>query len=78
MLEPAVIVIHATLLVAVHAQLEPVTTETLALIPVDAADALVGVTVYEQLPAPCVTETVWPATEIVPVRGTEDVFGATE
>ena len=45
MLEPAVMVIHETLLVAVQAQLEPVTTETLALVPVDGAEALVGVTV---------------------------------
>jgi hypothetical protein len=58
MLDPAVIVIQETLLVAVHAQLEPVTTEMLALVPVDGAEALVGVTVYEQLPAACVIETV--------------------
>jgi hypothetical protein len=53
-----VIVIQDTLLVAVQAQLEPVTTEMLAFVPVDGADALVGVTVYEQLPAACVIETV--------------------
>ena len=34
---PLVIVIHATLLTAVHAQLEPVVTDTLALRPVEAA-----------------------------------------
>lgn len=45
MLEPAVIVIHEALLVAVHAQLEPVTTDTLALVPVEGAEALVGETV---------------------------------
>lgn len=45
MLEPAVIVIHETLLVAVHAQLDPVTTETLALLPVDGTETFVGVTV---------------------------------
>jgi hypothetical protein len=45
MLDPAVIVIHDTLLVAVHAQLEPVTTDTLAFVPVEGAEAVVGVTV---------------------------------
>jgi hypothetical protein len=58
MLEPAVIVIHETLLVAVHAQLDPVTTEMLALVPVDGAEAVVGLTVYAQLPADCVIDTV--------------------
>jgi hypothetical protein len=42
---PLVIVIHATLLTAVHAQLDPVVTDTLALSPVDVAETLVGETV---------------------------------
>jgi hypothetical protein len=44
MLEPAVIVIHDTLLVAVHAQLEPVVTVMLLLVPVDGAEMFVGET----------------------------------
>ena len=39
---PAVTVIHATLLTDVHAQLEPVVTAMLALLPVDGADTVVG------------------------------------
>ena len=39
---PLVIVIQAALLVAVHAQLEPVVTEMLAFNPVDAAETVVG------------------------------------
>ena len=39
------IVIHATLLTVVHAQLEPVVTEMLAFVPVDGAEAVVGDTV---------------------------------
>jgi hypothetical protein len=41
---PLVIVIHATELVAVQAQPEPVTTERLPFSPVDGADTLVGAT----------------------------------
>jgi hypothetical protein len=37
-----VTVIHVTLLTDVHAQLEPVVTLMVPLLPVDAADALVG------------------------------------
>jgi hypothetical protein len=43
---PLVIVIHATVLVGVHAQLEPVVTPILLLRPVDAADTVVGDTLY--------------------------------
>jgi hypothetical protein len=39
---PLVIVIHATVLAGVHAQLDPVVTPILLLRPVDAADTLVG------------------------------------
>ena len=42
---PLVIVIQLTALVAVHAQLEPVVTDTLALNPLDDADTVVGDTV---------------------------------
>jgi hypothetical protein len=37
-----VIVIQLTVLVAVHAQLEPVVTAMLPLLPVEGTDALVG------------------------------------
>jgi hypothetical protein len=37
-----VIVIHATVLVGVHAQFEPVVTPILLLRPVDGADTVVG------------------------------------
>ena len=42
---PLVIVIQLTALVAVHAQLEPVVTATLPLVPVDGALTAVGDTV---------------------------------
>lgn len=45
MLAPLVIVIHGVDVVAVHAQLDPVTTEMLALVPVDGAETIVGDTV---------------------------------
>jgi hypothetical protein len=77
MLPPLVTVIQLTELVAVHAQLEPVTTEMLWLAPVDDTDTFVGVTVYAQLPAACVMDTVCPATVSTPVRATADVFAAT-
>jgi hypothetical protein len=43
---PLVIVIQATVLAGVHAQLEPVTTEILLLSPADVADTVVGDTLY--------------------------------
>jgi hypothetical protein len=43
---PLVIVIQATVLVGVHAQLEPVTTEMLLLSPADDAETVVGDTLY--------------------------------
>jgi hypothetical protein len=76
MLEPAVIVIHETLLVAVHAQLDPVVTAMLLLLPVDGTETFVGDTLYVQLPDAWETVTVWPATVIVPVRAAP-VFTAT-
>ena len=48
---PLVMVIQATVLVGVHAQLEPVVTPMLLLRPVDGAETLVGDTLYVQLPA---------------------------
>ena len=77
MLAPLVIVIQLTELVAVQAQLDPVVTEMLWLVPVEGTDTAVGVTMYEQLPAACVTPMVTPATVNVPVRATDDVLGAT-
>ena len=44
MLAPAVMVIHEALLVAVHAQLDPVVTLTLLLLPVEGTDTLDGAT----------------------------------
>jgi hypothetical protein len=41
-----VTVIQPTALVAVHAQLEPVMTRMLALLPVDGTDTFVGDTLY--------------------------------
>jgi hypothetical protein len=70
-------VIQLTALVAVHAQLEPVVTATLPLLPVDGTDTLVGDTLYVQLLAACVTVTVCPAMVIVPVRAAPVVFAAT-
>jgi hypothetical protein len=43
---PLVIVIQATVLAGVHAQLDPVTTEMLLLSPADDADTVVGDTLY--------------------------------
>jgi hypothetical protein len=42
MLEPAVMVIHAALLVDVHAQLDPVVTAMLPLLPVEGTETVVG------------------------------------
>ena len=39
---PLVIVIQLTALLAVHAQLEPVVTATLPVLPVDGAETVVG------------------------------------
>jgi hypothetical protein len=77
MLPPLVMVIQLTVLVAVQAQLEPVVTAMLALVPVEGADALVGDTLYVQLFAACVIVTVCPAIAIVPVRATPPEFAAT-
>jgi hypothetical protein len=77
MLAPLVIVIQLTELTAVHAQLEPVVTAMLELVPVEGTDTLVGDTLYVQLPVPCVTVTVRPATVSVPTRVPPAGFAAT-
>ena len=74
---PAVIVSHASLLVAVQAQPVDVVTAT---VPVPAADATfadAGEIVAEQVIAACVTVNVLPPTVSVPVRGAVAVFAAT-
>lgn len=75
-LAPELIVIQASLLVAVHAQPVAVVmlTEPDPLLAVKVW--LVGLIVNEQ-PLACVTVKVWPATVIVPVRG-GPVWAATE
>ena len=70
-------VIHCTLLTDVHAQLEPVVTTTLPLLPVDGTSMLVVERVAEQLLAAWLTVTIWPATVIVPVRAAPVEFAAT-
>lgn len=74
---PLVIVIHAALLVAVHAQ--PVATATVLLpVPPEAAtDWPVGVMDGEHVAAACVTVNVAPAIVSVPVRGDAIVLAAT-
>jgi hypothetical protein len=77
MLAPAVTVIHAALLVDVHAQLDPVVTAMLPLLPVEGTETAVGATLKLQLAAACVKVTVLPATLSVPLREAPVVFGAT-
>ena len=74
---PLLTTIQGTELVDVHAQLEPVTTEIAIRDPVDGTAMLVGVTLYAQLEAACVTVMVCPATVSVPVRELPVAFGAT-
>ena len=74
---PLVIVIHGTLLVAVHPQLDPVVTATLPVVPVAGAFTEVGDTVKVQLFAAWFTVTVCPATVIVPLREAPVVLAAT-
>ena len=71
------IVIQVTVLVAVHAQLDPVTTAMLPLLPVAGADIVVADTLYVQLFAAWVTVRVRPATVNVPDRGTPVELAAT-
>jgi hypothetical protein len=76
-LAPAVTVIHAALLTAVHAQPVVVVTLVLPVPPGATAFSEVGETVNTHGAASCVTVTVWPATVSVPVRELVDVFAAT-
>ena len=77
-LEPAVIVIHASLLVAVQLQPVPAVTSTE---PVVAADDVrfdeIGVIVNVHGAPACVTVNVWPPIVIVPVRDTVLALAAT-
>ena len=66
-LPPDVTAIQLALLAAVHPQLAPAVTETLAAPPAAVALGLVGETPKLQAGS-CVTKTVVPATLIVPVR----------
>src|SRR5439155_7422077 len=79
-LAPAVIVIHAALLAAVHVQVVPdAVMLTLPVAPSAGTAALVAESVYVHAPAPaCVTVTVCPAIVSVPVRDAEPVFAAIE
>jgi hypothetical protein len=77
-LEPAMIVTHAAVLVAVQLQPAPAVTETLALLPAAAGEELVGLIEYVQLPPEAwLTVKVRPAIVMVPVRAPL-VFWATE
>jgi len=73
---PAVTVIHASLLVAVHVQLDPLVTSTLPLPPSYGIRALVGESVYVQFSAWLIVN-VCAAIVIVPYRA-GPVFDATE
>jgi hypothetical protein len=70
-------VIQAALLVAVHAQLDPVVTAMLPLLPVEGTETLVGETLKLQLAAAWLNVTVFPATVRVPLREAPVVFAAT-
>ena len=74
---PLVTVIHAALLADVHAQLDPVVTAMLPVLPVEGTDTVVGETLKLQLFAACEIATVWPATVRVPVRAAPVVLAAT-
>jgi hypothetical protein len=74
---PAVMVIHAALLVAVHEQLVPVVTLNEPVPPVDGVDPLVEPSVKVQGAPDCVTVNVWPPAVMVPVREELVVLAAT-
>jgi hypothetical protein len=76
-LAPAVMVIHAALLVAVHEQLVPLVTLKEPVPPVDGVDALLEPRVKAQGAPDWVTVCVWPPTVMVPVRSELLVFAAT-
>ena len=69
LLWPVTTTIHESLLVAVHAQCDDVTTAISAEgMPLAGASTLDGLREYEQIAASCVMENVLPAIVIVPVR----------
>ena len=74
---PALIVIHASLLVAVHAQPVDVATETVPVPPPDVTLADAGEIVGVQIIAACVIVNVLPPTVTAPVRDVVTVFAAT-
>lgn len=76
-LEPALIVIHGTLLVAVQLQLLAAVTITLPMPPAVTTLADVGDTDDGQEPDACVTVNVLPPTLIEPVRELLPVFVVT-
>lgn len=77
-LEPAIMVIHGALLLAVHAQPAPALTVLLPVPPWLLNVWLVGDVEYEQAAPACVTLNVVPAIVSVPLRLVVDVFAATE
>ena len=76
-LAPAVIVIQAALLVAVHEQLVPVVTLNEPVPPVDGVEPLVEPSVKVQGAPDCVMVNVCPPTVMVPVREEFVVLAAT-
>ena len=74
---PALIVIHVSLLVAVHAQPVEVVTATVPVPPADVTFADAGEIVGVQVIAACVIVNVLPPTVNVPVRDVVTVFAAT-
>src|SRR5438094_9244620 len=75
-LAPAVTVIHAALLAAVHVQPVTVVTFAVAVPPAAGSDCVVGAVVKVHAAA-CVTVTVCPAIVSVPVRTLGSVLTAT-
>ena len=75
---PAVMLIQAALVVAIHAQPAPAVTPTLPLPALEINEAVVGVIAYVQGAPLCVTVNVWPAIVIVPVRELVLLLAATE
>jgi hypothetical protein len=74
---PALIVIHATLLVALHAQPVAAVTVTVPLPPADVGLADVGEIVGAHDEPACVTVKVLPPIVSVPVRAVVVVFAVT-
>ena len=74
---PALIVIHAALLVEVHAQPVAAVTVTVPVLAVEATLADAGEIVGAQGAPACVTVKVFPPIVSVPVRGLVVVFAAT-